>query len=117
MSPPTNAEAFLRDNYRLACQAEVVDVDAEVEFAVLRRQPRILTHSVRRGVEPDPLTTRRGDDVFYLNERIGPYRGRLYGLAVDIGTTTVVMNLVDLESGRCCTPHLSRTRSGSAAAT
>ena len=99
LSPPTDAEAFLRDNYRLACQAEVVDVDAEVEFAVLRRQPRILTHSVRRGVEPDPLTTRRGDDVFYLDERIGPYRGRIYGLAVDIGTTTVVMNLVDLESG------------------
>ena len=99
LSPPTDAEGFLRDNYRLACQAEVVDVDAEVEFAVLRRQPRILTHSVRRGVEPDPLTTRRGDDVFYLDERIGPYRGRLYGLAVDIGTTTVVMNLVDLESG------------------
>ena len=99
LSSPTDAEAFLRDNYRLACQAEVMDVDAEVEFAVLRRQPRILTHSVRRGVEPDPLTTRRGDDVFYLDERIGPYRGRIHGLAVDIGTTTVVMNLVDLESG------------------
>ena len=99
LSPLTDAEAFLRDNYRLACQAEVVDVDAEVEFSVLRRQPRILTHSVRREVEPDPFTTRRGDDVFYLDERIGPYRSRLYGLAVDIGTTTVVMNLVDLESG------------------
>ena len=36
LSPPTDAEAFLRDNYRLACQAEVVDVDADVEFAVLR---------------------------------------------------------------------------------
>ena len=27
------------------------------------------------------------------------YRGRILGLAVDIGTTTVAMNLVDLESG------------------
>ena len=99
LSPPTDAEAFLRENYRLACQAEVVEVDTDLEFAVLRRQPRILTHSVRREVEPDPLTTRRGDDVFYCDERIGPYRGKLYGLAVDIGTTTVVMNLVDLESG------------------
>ena len=99
LSPPTDAEAFLRENYRLACQAEVVEVDTDLEFAVLRRQPRILTHSVRREVEPDPLTTRRGNDVFYRDERIGPYRGKLYGLAVDIGTTTVVMNLVDLESG------------------
>ena len=74
-------------------------------------------HSVRREVEPDPLTTRRGDDVFYLDEKIGAYRGRLYGLAVDIGTTTVVMNLVDLESGECFTRHHSRIRSGSAAAT
>ena len=27
------------------------------------------------------------------------YRGRIHGLAIDVGTTTVVMNLVDLETG------------------
>ena len=99
LSPPTDAERFLRDNYRLACQAIVEDPDADVEFAVLRRQPRILTHSIRRDVPLDPLTIRNGDSVCYRGEKIDTYRGHIYGLAVDVGTTTVVMNLVDLETG------------------
>ncbi len=99
LSPLTAPERFLRDNYRLACQAVVEDPDADVEFAVLRRQPRILTHSIRRDVSLDPLTVRKGDSVYHRGEKIDTYRGRIYGLAVDVGTTTVVMNLVDLESG------------------
>ena len=51
LSSLTDAEAFLREDYRLACQAKIVDADADVEFAVLRRQPRILTRSVRRDIE------------------------------------------------------------------
>ncbi len=99
LSPPTHAERFLRDDYRLACQAIVEDANADVEFAVLRRQPRILTHSIRRDVPLDPLTVRKGDSVHHRGEKIDMYRGRIYGVAVDVGTTTVVMNLVDLESG------------------
>ena len=99
LGPPTEVESFLRDNYRLACQARITDVDADVEFAVLRRQPRILTHSVRREVKLDPLTVRRGDGVYFGGERIDGYRGHIYGLAIDLGTTTVAMNLVDLDSG------------------
>ena len=45
LSPPTKAESFLSGNYRLACQASIADSGADVEFAPLRRQPRILTHS------------------------------------------------------------------------
>ena len=99
LSAQTDAENFLRDDYRLACQAIVEDPDADFEFAVLRRQPRILTHSIRREVPLDPLVERRGDSVCRLGEKIDSYRGGIYGLAVDVGTTTVVMNLVDMESG------------------
>ena len=99
LTPPSTAETFLRDNYRLACQATVVDPSADVEFAVLRRQPRILTDSIRRKVALEPMVTRRGDDVYFLDQRIDTYRGRILGLAIDAGTTTVVLNLVDLESG------------------
>ena len=99
LSPPTEPEGFLRENYRLACQATVADPTADVEFAVLRRQPRILTHSIRRDVTLEPMTVRRGDGVFFQNERIDDYRGKIYGLAIDAGTTTVVLNLADLESG------------------
>ena len=99
LSPLTEEEEFLRDNYRLACQATVVDPDADVEFAVLRRQPRILTSSIKRDVKLDPLVVRRGDDVYLGDERIDSYKGQIYGLAIDAGTTTVVVNLVDLETG------------------
>ena len=105
LSGISNSESFLRNNYRLACQAVIIDPDADVEFAVLRRQPRILTHSVRRTVPLQPLTYRKGDDVLFRSpedgqeKRIDKYRGKILGLAVDVGTTTVVMNLVDLERG------------------
>ena len=103
LNPPTASENFLRDNYRLACQAEVADPGVELEFAVLRRQPRILTEGLRRDdVEPQPFVYRDGDDVVFLGpdgpKRIDKYRGRILGIAADLGTTTVVLNLVDLES-------------------
>ncbi|MBI9091919.1 MAG: DUF4445 domain-containing protein [Desulfobacterium sp.] len=39
-----------------------------------------------------------GDDLIGLEP--GDTRGQLYGLAVDIGTTTVVLSLIDLTTGR-----------------
>ncbi len=100
LNDPTESEQFLlNDNYRLACQAVVKDPDAVIEFAVLRRQPRIMTRTVSRNVTLDPLTIRVGDDVVFDGEVIDRYRGHIYGLAIDVGTTTVVLNLVDLESG------------------
>ena len=100
LNDPAESERFLlNENYRLACQAVVKDPAADIEFAVLRRQPRILTESVSLGVAHDPLTTRVGDDAVFDGEVIDRYRGHIYGLAIDVGTTTVVLNLVDLESG------------------
>jgi uncharacterized 2Fe-2S/4Fe-4S cluster protein (DUF4445 family) len=103
LSKPTEAEVFLRGDYRLACQAKVTNPAAEIEFAVLRRQPRILTKGVRRDdIEPQPFTYREGDDVMFMGPngptRIDTYRGRILGIAADIGTTTVVLNLVDMET-------------------
>ena len=100
----TDAENFLRENYRLACQAIVRDVDADIEFNILRRQPRILTESIERSdIELDPTAVREGDEIVYKGPGgprvIDRYRGRMLGLAADVGTTTVAMNLVDLESG------------------
>ena len=102
LSPATEPESFLRGDYRLACQARVVDSSANVEFAVLRRQPRILTRGIRRDVKPDPFTVREDDKVVFKGPGgprvIDTYRGSIFGLAVDLGTTTVVMNLVDMET-------------------
>ncbi len=103
LRPPNEAEAFLQDNYRLACQAVVLDIEEDIEFAPLRRSPRILTHTVTTDdgtAELNPRVTHRDGVVYYHDEPIDRYRGHLYGLALDIGTTTVVANLVDLENGK-----------------
>ena len=99
LNSPTQAESFLRQPYRLACQASIAEPDADIEFAVLRRQPKILTHGIRRQVPLAPLSIRRDDGVYFGDERLDDYRGQICGLAVDLGTTTVALNLVDLESG------------------
>ncbi|MQF64174.1 DUF4445 domain-containing protein [SAR202 cluster bacterium AD-802-L14_MRT_200m] len=103
ITPQTTSEKFLRGDYRLACQAFVADPSAEIEFAILRRQPRILTSGLKRDVTLRPSYTRIEQDVVFDSPK-GPvtvdrYTGAIYGIAADLGTTTVVLNLVNLESG------------------
>ena len=97
--PQSRDEYFLSGNFRLACQAIVADPTQTIEFSGLRRQPRILTEGIRREVKLDPCVRRDGDEVMIGGQPSDTYRGRMLGLAADIGTTTVAMNLVDLESG------------------
>ncbi len=101
LRPPTDAESFLRDSYRLACQAVIDRDDVDIEFTPLRRKPKILSLTQEKEVALDPFVTRRDDDVLYDGEVIDGYRGHMLGLAIDLGTTTVVMELLDLETGEC----------------
>ncbi|MDE0298804.1 MAG: ASKHA domain-containing protein [Candidatus Poribacteria bacterium] len=100
LNPRNEVESFLRDGHRLACQAVVQNPDIDVEFSPLRRTPKILTLTDEKPLDLDPLVTRRGDGVYYDGEYIDSYRGHLYGLAIDLGTTTIVIDLVDLETGK-----------------
>ena len=98
----TETERFLRGNYRLACQALVVRDGPSIRFSPLRRRPRILEggrFGQERPMEFHPAVTRAGNDVKYGDTVVDRYRGAILGLAIDLGTTTVVMELVDLESG------------------
>ena len=99
LCPRTEAESFLSDNYRLACQAVVENADIDIQFSPLRRTPKILTLTQEKAIDRDPVVTRQGDTVYYDGEAVDKYRGHIYGLAIDLGTTTVVVDLVDLESG------------------
>ncbi|MCS5644386.1 MAG: ASKHA domain-containing protein [Dehalococcoidia bacterium] len=103
ITPQTDSEKFLRGDYRLACQAFVADPTAEIDFAILRRQPRILTSGVKRDVTLHPSYTRIEQDVVFDSPEgpvtVDKYTGSIYGIAADLGTTTVVLNLVNLESG------------------
>ena len=99
LSKPSSSESFLRNDYRLACQAYVTEPGEDVEFATLRRQPRILTKRAPRTVQLTPRATKKNNKVYIEGNPVTNYTGAILGLAGDIGTTTVGLNLVDLESG------------------
>ena len=93
----------------LSCTTEVLDADLVVTVPqVVRGRDRVLVSGERvaRPLRPfvrrewDPATDRswifHGDDV--VAER--PGRAPIHGLAVDIGTTTLVVALIDLHDGR-----------------
>ena len=101
LSPRSDPESFLRGRYRLACQTVIVDETGEIEFTPLRRRPRILQPTPREAVpaDVDPAVSVVGDEVFHGSSSLGRFRGALLGLAIDLGTTTIVMELLDLANG------------------
>lgn len=74
---------------------------AEILFEPLIRAPRILHGPLEKPVALAPAITRQGADVLRDGVVIDKFRGHIFGLAIDLGTTTVAANLFDLESGAC----------------
>ena len=104
LTPPTAEEAFLRPGFRLACQAVVDRADVDVEFVILRRRLRIFMPPDGPPLEVDPAVRLIDGRVRLLaddgtpGDDLGPTPGRLLGVALDVGTTTVVLEVVDLAS-------------------
>ena len=89
-------------NERLACQAKIVDPHTDL-YVFIRDIGKysILTQTMQTKVHLDPFVRRKNDRVIHCSgEDLGKYSGEIFGLAIDIGTTTLVMELVDLEDGR-----------------
>jgi uncharacterized 2Fe-2S/4Fe-4S cluster protein (DUF4445 family) len=102
LTPPTDAESFLRPPFRLACQAATASVGVPIEFRPLRRRLRIVMGGdagTAAHVVVDPLVARSDGMLTYDREPFDIDRGRILGLAIDLGTTTVVIEVVDLETG------------------
>ena len=100
LSPRTEAEEYLPETFRLACQAEIESVDHDVEFAIIRRRMHILEEAGEAITEVDPVVTVSDGAVLYDGITLDLRREHVLGLAVDVGTTTVVFRLIDLISGR-----------------
>lgn len=98
-------EAHLRDRFRLSCRCALVAGSGVVRCHTMRRgEMRIESHSLellgnRQKLKLDPAVTRDGDRVLLDGEEIDRRTGPIYGLAMDLGTTTVVLRLLDLETG------------------
>ncbi len=101
LTAPDEQEAFLRHGYRLACRATVArePTASDLEFIVLRRRLKILMPPPGPPLEVDPAITVRDGRVRWHDEDVDAERERLLGMALDVGTTTVVLQVFDLRTG------------------
>ncbi|NOZ64155.1 MAG: DUF4445 domain-containing protein [Caldiserica bacterium] len=90
----------LSKDLRLACQARVLDSKGNILVYIKTfGEYSILTETREKDIPLIPLVERKGNKVYYDGKEVDVYRGGIYGLAIDLGTTTVVFSLVDLERG------------------
>jgi uncharacterized 2Fe-2S/4Fe-4S cluster protein (DUF4445 family) len=102
LSPPSPPEGHLKLPFRLSCQSAFAAADGVVRCHTMRRgRMRIerAASGLARPVELDPAVTRDGDRVLIDGEEIARSTGPLHGIAMDLGTTTVVLRLFNLETG------------------
>ena len=96
----TEFEEELNKDERLACQTTVENASFDVYVKVLHYgYLQILAKGKGKRIKLNPLTKRRGDKVVFGDKEVDNYRGHIYGIAADVGTTTIVLHLMDLESG------------------
>ncbi|MEO2047747.1 MAG: ASKHA domain-containing protein [Pirellulales bacterium] len=106
LSPRAPEEEHLRNGFRLSCRAQVVGTSGTIKCHTLRRGEMRIEQggtSLRDIPGPtsfDPAVARDGRWVLLDGAKLVEASGPLHGLAVDVGTTTVVVRLVDLESGK-----------------
>ncbi|HUG11823.1 MAG TPA: ASKHA domain-containing protein [Opitutaceae bacterium] len=105
LSPRGPEEQHLKGAFRLSCRARVQAGRGVIRCHTMRRGAlRIEKHAFElpTGVHNwklDPAVTRDGDRILLDREEIARSTRPIHGLAVDLGTTTIVMRLLNLETG------------------
>ncbi len=105
LSPIAEAERHLKGNFRLSCQACVAAAEGNVRCHTMRRgQMRIERRAFglpigNRAIAVDSAVTRDGDRILIDGVEVERTSGPIHGIAMDLGTTTVVLRLLDLETG------------------
>jgi uncharacterized 2Fe-2S/4Fe-4S cluster protein (DUF4445 family) len=98
----------LGEDERLACQAKVVKPTLISVFVREMGEYTILADTVEDKMELNPFVYKRNGKVYWKSpageEELDEYTGRIYGLAIDVGTTTLVSQVIDLESGERIAP-------------
>jgi uncharacterized 2Fe-2S/4Fe-4S cluster protein (DUF4445 family) len=99
------AEKHLKGNFRLSCSCCIVKNTGVVRCHTMRRgEMRIERQALQlptsvKPLKPDPAVTRVGDRIYLDGEEIARSTAPIHGLAMDLGTTTVVLRLLNLETG------------------
>jgi uncharacterized 2Fe-2S/4Fe-4S cluster protein (DUF4445 family) len=104
LSAMTEPERHLKGKFRLSCQTFVTGASGQVRCHTMRRgRMRIERHAFGLPVGPplqlDPAVTRDGGRILIDGAEVERSTGPIHGLAMDLGTTTIVLRLLDLESG------------------
>jgi uncharacterized 2Fe-2S/4Fe-4S cluster protein (DUF4445 family) len=105
LSALAEPERHLKGNFRLSCQTFVNASEGHVRCHTMRRgHMRIERHAFglplsNRAVELDPAVTRDGNRILIDGVEVERSTGPILGIAMDLGTTTVVLRLLDLETG------------------
>jgi uncharacterized 2Fe-2S/4Fe-4S cluster protein (DUF4445 family) len=110
LSEPTEFEKHLdvrASRFRLSCQSRVAADDGEIAYQTMRRGrmriERTALHlpATQTTTTLDPAVARDGKRIVdtITGEEIDRASGPIHGLAIDLGTTTIVVRLVDLETG------------------
>ncbi len=105
LSAMAEPERHLKGNFRLSCQTFVTAESGSVRCHTMRRgQMRIERHAfglpvTDRPLQIDPAVTRDGDRILIDGVEVERSRGPIHGIAMDLGTTTVVVRFLDLETG------------------
>jgi len=103
LSSRTEPEHHLSGSFRLSCQAHVLQGEGRVRCHTMRRGRMRIEHRAVglpwQEMKLDPAVRRDGDRVLVDGVEVERSTGPLLGLAMDLGTTTVVLRLLDLETG------------------
>ncbi|HZZ27173.1 MAG TPA: ASKHA domain-containing protein [Pirellulales bacterium] len=105
LSSPTVEEQHLSDKFRLSCRTRIIADSGEVRCHTMRRgQMRIERQAFelptsRQKPQLDPAVTRDGNRILIDGVEIDRCGGPIHGIAMDLGTTTIVLRLLNLESG------------------
>ena len=105
LSALAEPECHLKGNFRLSCQTYVAGAEGHVRCHTMRRGHMVIERHAfglpvsNREFALDPAVTRDGDRILIDGVEVERSTGPILGIAMDLGTTTVVLRLVDLESG------------------
>lgn len=102
LNQPTISEKNfnLPEKYRLACQARIIrDLSDIVVYVKEFGEYEILDYGMEREVPICPHFKVKNGKVYKNGKEIDSYKGGIYGIALDIGTTTIVFDIVNLENG------------------
>ncbi|MQG43684.1 MAG: DUF4445 domain-containing protein [SAR202 cluster bacterium] len=104
LSERSEHETFLTEPYRLACQSKIISLNSDISFTPRKRDRKILTNFTGSNkYDIDHNYQYKNNSLVLINdgeEKIISKSKNFYGIAVDIGTTTVAINLVNLDDGK-----------------